>query len=99
MPPRFNELQLVQSCALLAPTRALPDRFNPIDQVFLNPCRITVPHDVSQAVFEVNRSWRTVQAEPTPVPQLERKNIGSRTYLRTRLFLPEQWIVPAGIRK
>ena len=82
VPARFNEFQFVEPCALLAPTRALPHRFNPIDQVFPDPFRVTVPNDVCQAVFEMNRSWRTIQAEPAPVPQLEGENIRRCAYLK-----------------
>jgi|SRR5882672_4715638 len=34
-------------------------RFNPIDQVLHHPFCVTVPSDVCQAVFEMNRSWRS----------------------------------------
>src|SRR5580698_1143352 len=82
VPARFNKRQFVEPRALLAPTCSLPHRFDPIDQVFPNPFRVTVPNDVCQAVFEMNRSWQTIQAEPAPVPQLECENIRSCAYLK-----------------
>jgi hypothetical protein len=82
-PARFNELQFLKSGALLAPTGALSNWFNPIDQILPDPFCVAVPNDVCQAVFEMNRSWQTVQPEPVPIPQLKRENIWSRAYLKS----------------
>src|SRR6202007_849201 len=82
VPARFNELQFVEPCALLAPTQTLAHRFNPINQVSPNPVRVTVPNNVCQAVLEMNWSWQTVQTEPIPVPQLECKNIRRCAYFQ-----------------
>src|SRR5580692_11118317 len=82
VPARFNEFQFVKSCALLSPTGAFAHRFNPVDQILPDPIRVAVPNDVRQPMIEMNRSWQTVQAEPPPVPQLERENIRGCAYLK-----------------
>src|ERR1700722_3911044 len=82
VPPCFNEFQFVKSCALLSPTGAFAHLFNPVDQILPDSIRVADQNEVSQPVIEMNRSWQTVQAEPPPVPQLERENIWGRTYLK-----------------
>src|SRR5580692_178224 len=74
VPARFNELQFVKPCALLAPTGTLSHWFNAVDQILENPFCVAFPNDIRQTVLEMDGSWQTVQAEPSPVPYLEREN-------------------------
>jgi len=65
---RFNEFQFVKPCALLTPTGTLSHWFNAVDQILPNPFCVAFPNDIRQAVLEMDGSWQTVQAEPSPVP-------------------------------
>src|SRR5271163_785515 len=88
MTPCLNKFTFVKPSALFPPARALGNRGNSIDQIFLNPSRCPVPLDVAKAMMEVNRSRSAVHAKPSPVPHFESKDIRRRADLKHHAVLP-----------
>src|SRR4051812_19984889 len=81
MPMRIDELRLVQTGALRAPTLAGVERLHVVDQLAARERGVAVPLDVAQAMVEVHGSRPSVQTEAIPVPQLEREDVRRRTDL------------------
>jgi len=84
---RFDKLQLVKSCALLSPSWAFRNRLYLIDQVLTKSLGVSIPGDVHQPVVDMNRPWQTIQTHSVPIPQLERKYVGSRTDFKDHTVL------------
>ena len=53
-----------------------------MDQIFLYPGSSTLPLDVFQPMFNMNRPRDAIQTNTPPVPQLKSKDIGSGTDLQ-----------------
>lgn len=84
---RFDKLQLVKSSALLSPSWAFRNWLYLIDQVLSDPSGVAIPGDVHQPVVDVNRPWQAIQTKPVPIPQLERKYVGSGTNFKDHAVL------------
>ena len=53
----LNELQLVKSGALFAPSLAFGNLFYLIDQIFPDPVRIAIPSNIDQPAVDMNGPW------------------------------------------
>src|SRR4051794_21424545 len=83
----FYKLAFVQACTLFAPSVALRDLFECIDQVALHPFGSPIPLNVMQTVLEVDRPGQSVQTDSAPIPHFECEDIWSRADLQNHTVL------------
>src|SRR5258706_4605663 len=76
MAASLYKLAFVESGLLLSPSRARTKRRDLIYQVTTHPLCRAIPLDIRFAMTKVNRPGQPVQAEASPVPQLESENEG-----------------------
>ena len=82
MTPCLDEFLFVQTCLFFAPSNTLGNGCHRIDELFVRPCSISVPLNVFQAVVEMNGPRPAIEAEPSPVPKFEGKDIWGSAYLK-----------------
>jgi len=99
MPSRIDKFQFVQSGPFLDPTLAPADPLDSIRQILSHPFCVPIPLNVGGAVLQVNRGGRPSSPGRPQPHHLKVKTYGVALISKTMLFVPEQWIVPAGIRK
>ena len=99
MTPGFDKLAFMQSSALFRPALAGRNLLDARDEIIPHPICRAVPLNICLAVIDMNRTRLVVQSYAVPVPQLKSKNVGRRADFEHHAVFPEQWIVPAGIRK
>ena len=73
VPPRLEELALVQAGALLDPAVAAGDLLDLADELAQNEVRVAVELDVLSAVLQVDGPGLAVQPHAVPVPELKVK--------------------------
>ena len=74
----LDEFQFVQAGSFFSPASALAYLFGTIQQILANPFCVPIPLNVGGAVVQVNRARAAIQSGPSPIPQLEGKDVWRR---------------------
>nr|BFF25508.1 hypothetical protein GCM10025732_34730 [Glycomyces mayteni] len=95
----LDELQFVEAGALLGDAVPAGEGLDAVDEVLAGPRAVALPGEVAFAVVEVDGAG--MPSRPTR-PQSQSLNVkmnGVAEISRTIEFAPEEWMVPAGMRK